>query len=249
MYKLLFAAVLLASTSIRAESLTTLTSGFDYSTGKYGTNSETTILYVPVTLKVLYDYAYFKLTIPYISVTSVGGVVAGIGPVKKTVTTKITTNSGLGDIVATAGYTVFENDTFALDTVANIKFGTADAGQSLGTGENDYSAQLDGFYTAGKQTWFATAGYKVIGVPAGTSLHNIFYGTLGASQKLNDEASAGAMLNAAQSSSDVTAGPLDVTVYYSKKTSKTGKVQFAVLKGFSDGSPDVGINVMFTGTM
>lgn len=248
-YRIFLLALLLLASAARAETTTMLSTGFDYSTGNYGTSSTTSILYIPVTLKMLFDNSYVKLTVPYVSISSEGDVVVGVGPVKKKTSTKVTTNSGLGDVVATAGYTVYENEQLALDAVANIKFGTADASQNLGTGENDYSAQLDGFYTIGKLTWFATAGYKILGSPAGASLHNIAYGTLGASQALSDVTSAGAMLNAAQASSDVTSGPLDVTVYVAKKTSKTTKVQFALLKGFSDASPDVGINVMFTGTL
>ncbi len=82
-----------------------------------------------------------------------------------------------------------------LDVVGNIKFGTADANKNLGTGENDYSAQLDGYYTFSKTTLFATAGYKVLGAPTGVSLNNIAYGTLGISQKNRDKTSAGLMLD------------------------------------------------------
>jgi len=60
-----------------------------------------------------------------------------------------------------------------LDVAGNIKFGTADANKNLGTGENDYSAQLDGYYTFSKTTLFATAGYKVIGAPAGITVNNM----------------------------------------------------------------------------
>lgn len=246
--KIILLALLMAAVPARAESITTITSGLDYSSGNYGTSDTTTILYVPVTLKTQFDYSYIKLTLPYISVSSIGGVVQGIGPIKKG-GTKVTTNSGLGDAVLSAGYTAYETEQIALDAVANIKFGTADAAKNLGTGENDYSAQLDGFYTVNKLTWFATAGYKVVGVPPGASLHNIFYGSAGASRKFSDVASGGVMLNAAQSSSDVAPGPLDVTFFIVKKFNQTSKVQLGLLKGLSDASPDIGISIMITGTL
>ncbi len=242
-------ALLFASFAAQAETITTLTTGLDYSSGNYGTSTSTTILYIPVILKAQFDYSYLKLTVPYISVSSVGGVVAGIGPIKKTASTKVTTNSGLGDIIATAGYTLYETQQLALDIAGNIKFGTADAGQNLGTGQNDYSAQLDGFYSIDKTTWFATGGYKIVGKPEGINLNNIFYGTLGGSQKLSETTSAGAMVNAAQSSSDAAPGTLDITAFASKKFSKTQKVQLGVLLGLSDASPDLGMSLMVSGEL
>lgn len=249
MSRLFLPALLLLTFAAQAETTTTITTGLDYSTGNYGTGTSTTILYIPVALKVQFDYSYLKLTVPYISVTSVGGVVAGIGPIKKTANTKTTTNSGLGDVVATAGYTVYETQQLALDIAGNIKFGTADAGQNLGTGQNDYSAQLDGFYSVDKTTWFATGGYKIVGKPEGANLNNIFYGTLGGSKKLSDATSAGAMLNAAQSSSDAAPGALDFTLFASKKFNKTKKLQLGILMGLSAASPDLGVSAMVSGDL
>lgn len=232
-----------------AEVTGSLTTGFDYSTGKYGGTSSTNILYIPVTGKIEFDNLFFKLTVPYISVTSSGtAVIKGIGTIKTTTGTKTTTQSGLGDVIASAGYILVENDSFLLDVVGNIKFGTADANKNLGTGENDYSAQLDGYYTVHKTTLFATAGYKVLGAPAGITLNNIAYGTLGFSQKTGDKTSAGLMLDAAQSSNEFYPGTRELTVFIANKISSTSKVQAYLLKGFSDSSPEYGGGLMLTGS-
>ena len=61
--------------------------GVDYSTGKYGGTTATDIVYVPVTGKYMTDDWLFKLTVPYISVTGLDGVIRGIGH---------TTTSGMG---------------------------------------------------------------------------------------------------------------------------------------------------------
>jgi len=234
-------------TPVWAETSGSLTTGFDYSTGKYGGSTSTNVLYVPVTGKFYSDNLTLKLTVPYISVSSVGNVVRGMGPVRTATSTRTTTQSGLGDIIASAGYTVFENESLMLDVVGNIKFGTADANKNLGTGENDYSTQLDGYYTVSKTTLFATAGYKVIGAPAGITVNNIAYGTLGASQKTGDTSSAGLMLDAAQPISDLSPGTRELTVFVSNRISSTLKIQANLMKGFSDGSPDYGGGLMFTG--
>jgi hypothetical protein len=242
-------ALLLVSASASAESTTSLTTGFDFSSGKYGGETATNIFYIPVTGKYQADNYYLKLTVPYISMSSPGGVVRGMGKIRTTSGTRTTTQAGPGDVTTSAGYTIFTDEQLMLDLVGNIKFGTADASKNLGTGENDYSAQLDGFYTLDKTTLFATAGYKLIGAPAGVTVNNIAYGTLGVSQKTGETSSAGIMLDAAQSSSDISPGTRELTLFVSNKLSRSLKIQANVMKGFSDSSPDFGGGIMLTGTM
>jgi hypothetical protein len=255
------AAVLAISGTAFAEDQFSLATGFDYSTGKYGTSTTTDILYVPVVAKYETGDWTFKLTVPYVSVTGTSsGVIRGMGRVLPskgagkagagmgmgTTTTTTTSNSasGLGDVVAAVGYNIYDQDELALDLVGKAKLGTANENQGLGTGKNDYSAQLDGYYTVGKTTAFATAGYKVVGVPAGFTLNNVAFGTLGASRKLGDKTSAGVMLDVMQSASPLGTAPVEATFFVTKNLSKTLKVQANVLKGFSKGSPNVGAGAM-----
>jgi isopentenyl phosphate kinase len=153
----------------------------------------------------------------------------------------------LGDMIASAGYNVYSGDALALDLVGNVKLGTADAKKGLGTGQNDYSAQVDGYYTLDNTTLFATAGRKVYGSPSGINLSSATYGTIGAGQKLSDSTSAGLMLDVANSPSASSSNQRDVTAYISQKISSSIKVQADILKGFSDGSPDYGFGAMITG--
>lgn len=256
MKKTIFVLTMLAaSASASAEDQFSLATGFDYSTGKYGTSTTTDMLYVPVVAKYETDDLTLKLTVPYLRVTGTSsGVIRGMGRVRTgspmmTTTMKATTTnsaSGLGDIVAAAGYTVYDQDALSLDLVGKVKFGTADANTGLGTGENDYSAQVDGYYTLDKTTIFATGGYKIVGKPAGLTLNNVAFGELGASRKINDRTSAGIMLDVMQSASPVGNGPIEVTAFASKKLSPTLKVQVNVLKGLSNGSPNVSAGAMVT---
>ena len=246
--RLLALALFITSTHAWAETTKSISAGAFYTSGTYGSSTSTNIMYVPVSGKIQIDDLFIKLTVPYISISSTGDVVAGMGRVKNSGTTKTTTQSGLGDVVASAGYTVFDNNDLMLDLVGNIKFGTADANKNLGTGENDYSAQIDGYYTLNKTTIFATAGYKVVGAPVGVTVNNIAYGTIGASQKISDKTSAGAMLDVAQSSNTFSPGTSEVSVFVSQKINKTVKVQVSVLKGLSDSSPNYGAGGLITGT-
>jgi hypothetical protein len=242
--------LLAISASALADGQFSLTTGFDYSSGKYGNAASTDILYIPVTGKYEFDKLTVKLTVPYISISGPGGVVQGLGRFGPTTTrtTKIT-NSGLGDVTASADYNVYAVDALAVDVVGKIKFGTADVNKGLGTGKNDYSAQLDGYYTLVKETsLFATAGYKVVGVPAGVTVNNVPYGTIGVDQKLSDVTNVGVMVNVVKSAAAGGSNQQDVTVYASQKLSDSLKIQADVLKGLSNGSPDFGGGIMITGT-
>ena len=248
MIKIFIASVLFtASFMVWAEDTFSLSTGFDYSTGKYGGTTSTNILYVPVTGKYQSGNLYLKLTVPYISITSVGDVIIGMGRFRPVTATKVSTQSGLGDVAAAAGYTVFEGEQLFFDLVGKIKFGTADT--NLGTGENDYSVQLDGFYIVSNTTLIATAGYKVIGAPAGVKVSNIAYGALGFSQKISDKTSAGIIFDTAQSSNNISPNSRELTFFISNKINKTIKIQANVLKGFSDSSPDFGFGIMLIGTL
>lgn len=238
-----------------------LSTGVDYSTGKYGNAVSTDILYVPVIGKYTADRLSLMLTLPYISITGPGGVIQGYGrmvsPAGGTGFGRsarggglaTSTNSGLGDVVTSAGYLVYAADALSLDVVGKIKFGTADENKGLGTGQNDYSAQVDGSFRLHDRTsLFATAGYKVVGAPVGIATNNVAFGTLGVNQQLREGANAGAMVDAAQSAFVTGGAQRDVTVYASQELSRSTSVQASLLKGFADGSPDYGGRIMITGS-
>lgn len=240
---------LIVSPFASAETTKSLSVGFDFTTGKYGGATNTNILSIPVIGKISFDDYFFKLTIPYIRVSSAGGVVTQkLGPFKSVSKTTTVTQSGLGDIIASAGYTFYEGDQLALDLVGNVKFGTANPEQNLGSGQNDYSAQIDGYYGIDTMSLFATTGYKIVGAPAGVTVRNVAYGTAGVSQKLNDASSTGIALDTAQSSNESSPATRELSLFYSSKLNKTEKLSVYIMKGFSDSSPDSGLGLSVTGT-
>ncbi len=218
-----------------------LTTGVDYSTGKYGGTSSTDILYVPITGTYNVDKWLFKLTVPFISVTGPGDVVRDIGKVKGKTAGQRKTQSGLGDIVAGVTRNVFEaaNAGTLVDLTGKVKFGTADASKGLGTGENDYAAQVDLTQSVTALiTAFGSIGYRVIGVPSGIDLHNVVYGEVGGSYKISAAMRAGIILDASQSAS--TSPQREVTAYLTQQFAERWKVQGYVVHGFASGSPDWG---------
>ncbi len=251
-------ALLAVSAPVLAEDKLSLTTGFDYSTGKYGNATSTDILYVPFTGQYESGNLTLKLTVPYISVTGPGGVIQGFGRVPTTSTSRFgrpgaggpatSTQSGLGDVIASAGYTFYSGDALSLDAVGKVKFGTADPNKGLGTGMNDYFGEIDGYYTlVEKTTLMATAGYKIVGAPTGVTTNNVPYGMIGLDQKTDETTHIGIMYDQVNSVSPTIADQRDVTVYASQKLSRSLKVQANLMKGFSTSSPDYGGGLMITG--
>lgn len=256
-------ALLAMSATALADDTFSLTTGFDYTSGKYGNAQSTEILYIPVTAKYQTGDWTAKLTVPYIQVTGPGGVVQGMGRVATSGGTATGpgfgrkagggtgTNAGLGDIVASLGRTIYDSadDTFSLDLVGKVKFGTADANLGLGTGKNDYSAQLDGTWMLTDATsLLGTAGYKVVGAPVGVTVNNVFFGSAGVDHATSNISNVGVMFDYVQKVTVYSYAQEDAMVYASQKLSAGTKVMGYLLKGFTSGSPDYGVGATITGS-
>ncbi len=191
-------AILAAGAAHAQDSTIKLGVGTNYSTGDYGTGADVDIFSVPFTAKFETGRWSYGLTVPYISITSEGDVVGGTDkPVvtkkkKSTGAGNRTTESGLGDIVALAGYALMTggNDRPFVDLIGKIKFPTASESKGLGTGAFDYTAQLDLSQTFAKVTPFATLGYRISGDPDGVDLDNIFIASFGAGYAYSDRSAS-----------------------------------------------------------
>jgi hypothetical protein len=226
-----------------------LTAGVDYTTGKYGGTSATDILYVPLTGKYQTDKWVFQLTVPYIIVTGPGDVVRGIGIIKSKKAGPNRTESGLGDVIAGVTRNLFDITSTGtlIDVTGKAKFGTADAAKGLGTGQNDYAAQLDVTQRlTSVLSVFGSVGYDFIGSPAGAQLNNVLYGEAGAVVKISDGTRVGAIFDASQAPSPVSGAQSTLTAYLSQQLSQSWKLQVYGVKGFSNGSPDYGGGAMAT---
>jgi len=163
-------AALLAATSANAAEKTSwltalwdstswdVSTGFDYSTGRYGGTADTTTWSVPLNLRVQVDHVRLEGSLPYVQVTGpgtyTGGVVVGGS-------TAMSTRSGLGDATAGAAWLVRADDaTFpAIELAGSVKIPTADG--DLGTGKFDYSAFANFYHSLSPEFMlFGSAGYS-----------------------------------------------------------------------------------------
>jgi len=226
-----------------------LATGFDYSTGKYGSANTTDILSIPVVGTYETGLWVFELTVPYVRISGVGGVLANGMRVKSpmaTRTTRSVTQSGLGDVVASATYNIYSasEEDFWADLTGRIKFGTADT--NLGTGQNDYAAQVNVYQRFDRFTAMGALGYEVLGSPAGVDMNNVAYGILGGSYQITDQTGGGVEMMMVQKPSAIGAEQRELTAYVSHNLDESLKIRGYVLKGFADGSPDSGFGVLIS---
>jgi hypothetical protein len=239
------AALAAAAVPAAADDGLTLSTGFDYSRGKYGGRVLTETTYIPFTAKYESGPWLFKLTVPWLRITGPGNVVGGGGEgiVLPGGHARRGSASGQGDVVAGIGHTLIESaeSGFVLDLVGKIKFGTADASRGLGTGKNDYSLQVDAVKSHGRFSALGTLGYKKMGDPSGLDLRNVWYGSVGAAWKFSSTTSAGAMLDFKQPSVAGGNRQRELTFYAAYKLGQSTRLQGYLVRGLADGSPDLGI--------
>ncbi len=226
--------------------------GLDYTSGEYGASEDTRILYIPLTVKTEGERYFARVTIPYIEVDApVGGDIIAIGPDGQPIRTaggNRAKDDGVGDVVAALGYTVVNSlaSGTIIDIVGKVKFGTADEEKGLGTGEDDYSFQIDGYKTFKRLTYLLTVGHRVYGDPPDFDFDDVFFGSIGAIYKFKPDISGGVVYDFRE---NIIAGgdeQSEVTVFVTQKISGNRKIQGYVLGGLSDASPDWGLGLMLT---
>lgn len=221
-----------------------LGAGLDYSSGDYGDAQDTEILYLPVSATYKQGLWTAKVTVPWVRIKGPGtvigagdgGVVVGDG------SSEVNTESGLGDIWASLAYSVeaVPEDWFYMDAIGKVKLPTADDDEGLGTGEFDYTLQLDFFKPLGALTPMATVAYKIKGDPDGIDLDSVFYLSAGADYRLNDTINYGATLDYQEAATDTSDDALEVFGYLGYRVSEDWLLTFYGYGGLSDGSPDAG---------
>lgn len=168
------------------------------------------------------------------------------GTTTSTSTTTIrrrTTESGLGDIVASAGYNLINSEAtgFIVDLTGRIKFATASESKGLGSGKADFAVQanVDKNFDGGASI-SAGLGYKWLGEPRGVSYDNVIFGSLGGGYKFTKMTSVGISYDWATAAVDGATRPQEMSIYASHFINDQYKLSGVIYSGLSDASPDVG---------
>lgn len=253
------AALLMAGATQAADGLS-LGVGVDYSSGDYGTATDTKILSVPLSARYVTGDWTFKASLPWMRVDGDASVVPGLGAVENTnprgrgrgrggapdpaepATEKV---SGIGDLRLSVAYAVPLEGAWGVDLTGNVKIATADEDKGLGTGETDYGVAVDVFRDFNGTTVFGGLSYTWLGDSEYIELDDVIGANIGASYKLS-EGSIGVMYDYRQPTSETADDRSDVTGFYTMPTTDTSRLQFYASKGLTDGSPDWGAGLSFT---
>lgn len=239
------------SSSFAAGGELRLGAGLDYTRGTYGTSTESTTVAVPITARYELDRWTYKLTVSYLKVTGAANFIPGIGPVdnsgkpKKRNFAGTTTESGMGDSVASATYNAWYDAKLqrGLDLTGRVKLPTGDAAKGLGTGSTDFGFQVDGYQTFNRLTAFADVGYTFFGDSDYVHLNNAANYGVGASQKLSDLDSVGASLDGRERVSAGGSPRRELTLFWNRRADRLTRFQAYVLFGLANGSPDFGAGI------
>jgi hypothetical protein len=245
----------LCSTSLADDTggiTTTLAVGAEYTTGSYGTDADIEDVYIPLSAIFEGSRVSMRITVPYLSSTAPEGTVYDPDGVPIPGSGADVTESGIGDVLASVTvYDVIRSDRhrFVMDITGKVKFGTADYDKGLGTGENDYSIQADFLKFLDRTTLIASLGYRVRGEPTGVSLDNSVIAALGTTYRFTSDLKGGLFFDYRQSSLASNDDSQEISAFLSRRLSDGWKIQFYVLAGFSDSTPDFGGGLMVKKTL
>jgi hypothetical protein len=239
----------------------------NYSSGHYGTDETTTILYTPLTIKRLFKDGDISLSIPYVRVSGTGAVrlVGGTGTRTSNVTgnevsgsgsggkkkpgdsplSSKTTDSGLGDMILRGRYYLIEErgSVPLVALIARIKFPTADADRGLGTGEFDEGVGAELTKSLGER-WVAylDGGYNWIGDAPGTNFNNQWWYDLGVGHDLTDKLHLSLFYEEYRALVDNVNNARDVLMAADYTAGSGVHMTGSFLVGLSNGAPNYGVN-------
>ena len=236
-----------------------------YTTGKYGTNSTTDTLYVPLSLRRIFDDGYLNLVIPYVTVTSNCNVTFLSGVPQRTTglcansptttppggtgtrTGKVTA-SGLGDVLLIGRYFLYtEREGGVMPSIlvsGRVKAPTADRNQGLGTGEWDGGGGLGLMKLLSNQlVLLADGGYSYIGKPPGVSLRNQWSYDAGLGYYFVPSLFGTVYYEEARALISGLQNPRDIFAGLTWKLTEDFRLTAGVEKGLTSGAPDLGGSV------
>jgi hypothetical protein len=226
--------------------------GAEYSQGDYGTGETTRSWYFPFAWRYRSDDFRASVTVPFVmvdgsSLVTAGGMrlsPSGMGGGGMGGGSTTRTASGLGDVLLSGSYRLLsESDSRPwLAAGAKVKIGTADETQGLGTGENDYSLQLD----AGKGPFSGYAGYRMLGDTATVDYNDVAFVGAGLTLPLGKNRDLGVEYYTEEASLDGTDAIQQATLSLNGEASSSLDYAVYFIAGLSDSSADSVIGINFS---
>jgi hypothetical protein len=240
-----------------------------FSSGKYGTDSRTDVLYTPITARRLFQDGDLAFVFPLMCIWGDGSVtvVKGSAVRQQRLAGSATTtdrngratgstgttgapsgsqrNCGMGDVVVRGRYFVLDEHGWAptIALRAHVKAPTASAERELGTGKPDEGVGMEvSRTTPGGTTLMLDGGYTFIGKPAGALYNNNWWYDVGVGQDLvKGVLNLSVFFEEDRSIVPGFANARDVLAAVTVKHGRGWRVQVSGQLGLSDGAPDHGV--------
>lgn len=239
----------------------------NYSSGSYGTDSRTNILYAPMTVRRVFRDGDVSLTIPFLSISGTGavrmvggvptrtssaiaGAVGALAAVSRSgkgpgasPLAAATTDSGLGDMILRGRYYLIEESSVVplVAVTGRVKLPTADADRGLGTGEFDEGAGVELIKTLGDR-WLAylDGGYNLIGDAPGTNFNNQWWYDVGVGYDVTESLHMSVFYEEYRALVNTVNNARDVLAVANYIVDDTVHLTGSLLVGLSNGAPNYG---------
>lgn len=231
----------------------TLSSSVGYDQGSYGTNSQTSTLNVPVSLKVGWgEIGDLEGTISYIHQTSRAGVTIVNGvPIRVSGRTGVETTDGMGDINLKGRYFALPEGSYypGITPTLGVKFPTADRDKNLGTGKFDYELGLELHKTFEPIVLFLNGSYTFMGDPPAQRLNDRKAWGAGVQWNMIESIALTGSISGSNALVKGNNDPLAASLSLSYNFTKSFGISISGTKGLSDGSPDFGVTTGLSWTI
>ncbi len=205
---------------------------------------------VPIGFSFETEAYLLEVSIPYVQRSAPSGKVAKShhheSKKDPTTITPIVTSEGLGDVTSSLRYTLLNEKVAPLSLYARgeVKLATADVAKGLGTGVNDYFAELKASKTVGAFTGSASIGYAFMGSPGEVKINdvkkflyfnNIYFGSVSGSYQFTESTHADLNLDIGQATETGGTEQRDLSAAVEFKASANQSIRMQVLKSIAPG--------------
>lgn len=244
--------------------------GVEVAVGKYGTDTQTTFVAVPLTITVFpADRLDFEIVVPWVTQSNSNTAYRSIQPTQQTATVSsgaaaagaryqggmgssgtssggqgeaIWANGGVGDCTVTTGYRVLDDGarTPQLRLTLFGKIPTADREKGLGTGEFDVGPGFTVSKWFGDWQPFLESKYLFQGKSDLYQTRDYWAYTIGVSYQLADSALLSVAAKGATPPADDAPGQAEGRLKIAWQIGDATTLESYLTRGFTDGSPDWG---------
>lgn len=214
-----------------------ISTGVDYSVGKYGAAVDTSVVSVPLDVKAQFGRLRIQGSVPWVSIKGPGQLVGGVIVSDPNDTTTVR-REGIGDVNLSAAYLLnTENGALpAFELGAGVKLPTAK--DTIGTGKTDYSATLSAYKSLSSTVMlFGSVGYSWLGSPAAYELKNGITASGGLNLRPSDDQNYGVSVSYREPVAEGLDGQAVVSPYMTYRVSKGLGLTLYGMAGFNDASP------------